>query len=137
MCCRQCQDIESIAPEEIRSICLKSVLVATVLSDTAPAAAELILESERFWTFSPTTDTRMNLPVIVSSLSVYGEASHSHLEPQCPPHCPPRPSVPSRQASMRLYQRSSYPIMKTLVRITCSLYFRFLTLTRFVQTSKH
>lgn len=37
------QDIESIAPDEIRLICPNSALVTTVLSDTAPAAAELIL----------------------------------------------------------------------------------------------
>ena len=46
MCCRECQDIESIAPEVSGRICLDSVLMATVLSDITPAAAGLILESE-------------------------------------------------------------------------------------------
>lgn len=34
ICCRQCQDIESIAPEEIRLIWLSPMLIATVRSET-------------------------------------------------------------------------------------------------------
>jgi len=121
MCCRQCHDIESIALEEICPICFNPVLVATVRSASASAAAKLISWKSRKRNGLNASAYHRHSHGSRHSVtpSVCGEASNLHLEPQCPP----QPFVPSRQASMRPYQRSSYPVMRTLVRISCSLFF--------------